>query len=341
MDVLYLLKLLILFVLLVTLSASAEDNKAELDIKFKAAKKLFLKKEYKAAYEKFYTIFLNNLGNPNVNFYLGQSAFMLKNFNEAISAYERILFIDENAIRVRLELARSHMGNGSYDNAKAIFTDILKQETLPSNVKENIKRYLQAIEDKDVKNTINGVLIVGFGWDDNVESLSTGFVSDVTDVLLVSTNSLVSVWTHQEALAVTHIYKYSDTVNFKNDALFYNKGNIGFSQRDIQLVQYSPAISVFYNNKFNIDYSLVLNRIWLDKKPLLSNYAINPKIKYLYSKSLIFGMSLKYQQKFNEDNNNRARDSVYSELAFNAQTIHSDKISSLTELKIARERKIR
>ena len=317
-----------------------KDIAVEKSQEFTEATKLFKAREYQAAYDKFYTIFLNNLRNPNVNFYLGQAAFMLKRYDEAISAYERVLFIDDNAIRVKLELARSFMANGSYQQAKEIFLDTLKLE-IPKNVRENVNKYLQALDDRDVKNSVSGVLIVGFGWDDNVEALSTGYTSEVTDAVFVSTNSLESKYSHQEVLALNHVYKYSDTINFKNDALFFTKTVLGLSARNIQFIQYTPALSVLYSNKLSVDYALSYNRVWLDTKSLITNYAINPKLKYLYSKELILGASLKYQQKFNDDSNNRGRDAKYSELSLSAQTIHTDKISSLTEFKVASERKIR
>jgi len=331
------------------LSATAIENKTKVDdvkseklfdAEFNAAKKLFLNKKYESAYEKFYTIFLNNLGNPNVNFYLGQSAFMLKQYDEAISAYERVLFVDENATRVKLELARCFMANGSYEQAKEIFLETLKKD-IPPNVRENVKKYLQALNDRDIKNTLNGVFIVGFGWDDNVEALSTGYVSEVSEGGLISTNSLVSAWTHQEVLAANHAYKYSDDVYFKNDGLFFAKTFLGLSRRNIQFMQYTPALSVIYNPKFSVDYSLLYSRVWLDMKSLVTNYAIFPKIKYMYSKSFILSASLRYQQKFNDDSNNRGRDAKYSEVFLSAQTIHTDKISSLTEIQVSTERKIR
>ena len=308
--------------------------------KFNDARKLFLNKEYKVAYDSFYTIFLNNLRDPNVNFYLGQSAFMLGRFDEAISAYERILFIDEGATRVKLELARCYMASGAYELAKVIFLETLKQD-IPKNVRENINRYLNILDEKDIKNSFSGVAMFGFGWDDNVESLSTNYISEVTDAVFVSTNSLKSAWIHQEMVALNHIYKYSDTINFKNDGLFFMKNNMGFSQRNIQFIQYTPALSVIYSNQLSVDYALLYNHVWLDTSSLITNYAINPKLKFIYSKSLILGGSLKYQQKLNDVSTNKNRDAAYYDLTLNAQMIHTQKLSTLTQVIAASERKKR
>lgn len=339
-DLLKILKLFLLLSFTVLLCASEIEDKKKLDAEFAAAKALYEKKDYKKAYDKFYTIFLNNLRDPNVNFYLGQSAFMMKHYDEAITAYERILFVDDKATRVKLELARSHMGNGSFEQAKEIFEEVLKEKKLPKNVKLNVERYLQAIEDKDIKNTLSGILIVGFGYDDNVEALSTGYVSEVSDGL-ISTNSLIESWTHQEMVALNHVYKYSDTVVFKNDAMFFMKNFTSFTQRNIQFLQYNPSISVMHSPKLSIDYGLLYSRVWLDTASLVTNYAIYPKLRYMISKSVLLGASLRFQQKFNDDSANRDRDAKYWEVAVNAQTIHTDKFSTFAELKLSSERKIR
>ena len=307
---------------------------------YNSAKELLVNKNYQEAYDKFYKMFLNDLSNPDINFHLGQSAFMLNHFDEAISAYERILFLDENAVRVKLELAKCYIAKKSNEQAKVIFLEVLRLD-IPEKVKKNIHKYLELLDDKKVKNTLNAILIFGFGWDDNVESLSTNYVSDITDGTFISTNSLKSAITHQEVLILNDTYKYSDTLSIKNDGLVFLKNNVGLSQRNIQFIQYSPALSFKYSKQLNVIYSLLYNHIWLDKTALLTNYAIDTKFKYINSKSLVFGGSLKYQQKLNSDTKSNNRDAAYYEMLLNAQMIHSDKFSTLSDIKFSRERKIR
>ena len=337
----YIFKLFIILVLFLSLSAVAEEQKeTQLDKDFKEAKELYDKKDFVHAYDKFYDIFLNNLRNPNVNFYLGQSAFMMNHYDDAITAYERILFVDEKATRVKLELARAYMGNGSLEQAKEIFLEVLKEENLPKNVRQNVEKYIAAIDAKDVKNSVSGILILGFGYDDNVEALSTAYASEVSDGL-ISTNSLVEALTHQEMVALNHVYKYSDDVVFKNDGMFFMKTFLGFSQRNIQFLQYTPSISVAHTSKLSIDYSLLYSRVWLDTASLVTNYAIFPKIRYVFSKSMLLSGYVRFQQKFNDDSANKDRDAKYWEAALNAQTIHTKDFSTFAELKVASERRIR
>ena len=315
------------------------DKKTKLE-KFNDAKNLFLNKDYKTAYDKFYAIFLDNLQDLDVNFYLGQSAFMLKRYDEAISAYERILLIDENAVRVKLELARCYIAVGLKKQAKKIFLKVLTLD-IPKNVRKNVKEYLKVMDDNEIKNSFNAIMIVGFGWDDNVESLSTNYLSEITDLAFISTNSLKSVYTHQEVFVLNHAYKYSDTVKFKNDALFFMKNHMGFSKRNIQFIQYSPSVSVKYPNRINVDYALSYNHVWLDTMALLTNYALSSKFKYIDSTSLLFGGSLKYQKNLNDNEKSKNRDASYYELILNTQMIHSKQFTSLSNIKFAGERKVR
>jgi len=313
---------------------------ADFNSDFNNAKEDLEKKSYQEAYDKFYTLFLNNLRNPNVNFYLGQSAFMMKDYDSAISAYERVLYADENAVRAKLELARCYIGNGSFEKAREMFLEILEDEKdLPPNVVENINKYLTAIDEKDSRHSLSGVLIIGTGWDDNVESISTGFISEVFDDKN-GTTPQVSAWTHQEMLALNHVYKISSNVNWKNDGLFFIKTFLGYSQRNIQFIQYSPSLSVKHTDKLIVDYGLLFSKVWLDMKALVTNYAFNPRIKYFYSKDLLLNAAFRYQQKFN-NSENRDRDSNFYEAMFSAQAIHTPEISSMYEARFSRESAIR
>ena len=88
---------------------------------YEVAKSFFDSKNYKVSYEIFTALFKNNLDNKQINFYLGRSAFKLKKYDEAYSAYERILIKYPNENRAKLEIARIDFDQKRYQSSKNYF----------------------------------------------------------------------------------------------------------------------------------------------------------------------------------------------------------------------------
>ncbi|MFA6136809.1 MAG: tetratricopeptide repeat protein [Sulfurimonas sp.] len=279
-----------------------EDQKSS----YNAAKLLFEKKEYQQAYNAFYKLFEKNLQDPNINFYLGRSAYMLKDFELAITAYERVLMIDPNATRSKLEIAKCYFELKEYKKAQTLFLETIK-ENMPVNVKQNIELYLSAINSKIQTNFFSGSAVLGVNYDTNINNRANndtftipGIIDSITNQPIKAANSTKDEagLAHQEAISLNHMYNFAEDVNIKNDFVLFSKSLIKDHTKDIGLIQYSPALSVVYNGKILVDYALLFDKIWLSTKPLLSDYGIYPKLKYMYSTSTILGTTFKYQKKF-------------------------------------------
>ncbi|MDO8453202.1 MAG: tetratricopeptide repeat protein [Sulfurimonas sp.] len=279
-----------------------EDQKSS----YNEAKLLFEKKEYQQAYDAFYKLFEKNLQDPNINFYLGRSAYMLKDFELAITAYERVLMIDPNATRSKLEIAKCYFELKEYKKAQNIFLETIK-ENMPVNVKQNIEMYLSAINSKIQTNFFSGSAVLGINYDTNINNRAnddtftiSGIIDSITNQPIKAANSTKDEagFAHQEAISLNHMYNFAEDVNIKNDFVLFSKSLIKDHTKDIGLIQYSPALSVVYNGKILVDYALLFDQIWLSTKPLLSDYGIYPKLKYMYSTSTILGTTFKYQKKF-------------------------------------------
>ena len=65
--------------------------KAMASVNFQSALQLYKDKQYEKAYEAFLILADSDYTNVDYNYYLARSAFFVKEYNEAISAYERIL----------------------------------------------------------------------------------------------------------------------------------------------------------------------------------------------------------------------------------------------------------
>ncbi|HIP13374.1 MAG TPA: tetratricopeptide repeat protein [Arcobacter sp.] len=298
--------------------------------KYTNALKEFKNKNYSISYNLFDELFYTNLENININFYLGRSAFEVKNYEEALSAYERIIINRPQEIRIWLEIARTYYMQKDYQKSKQIFLDIKKQNP-PTLVLTNINNYLSLIENKIKKHTFDGTLIMGIGYDSNIESKPDSFE-------YAGTLEDDYAFYHQEVLLLNHKYKYSDTLNIKNTFMVYNKGIKDYKSKNVKLVSYTPSIESIYKN-YVFTYALNIDKLWYGPNPYLTTYSFIPKVSYKYSPKTTVESSFKYQSKSNLIKENENRDSTYIQADIAIKHILSKKILLKSLLLTSKERK--
>src|SRR5260370_24969430 len=79
-----------------------------------------------------------------------------------ISALERMLLINPDLPRVRLELGVLYYRLGSYEVARTYLDTALKSPSLPADVRGKAQKYLAEIESKAKPSSLGGELF--FGW---------------------------------------------------------------------------------------------------------------------------------------------------------------------------------
>ena len=329
---------------LLSLNAQAinQNNQSNKHIntnKYEVGYSFFKNKNYDVAYEIFNALFKNNLEDKQINFYLGRSAFELKKYDEAYSAYERILIKYPNETRAKLELARIDFIQGRYKNSKKLFLE-LKQGNLPKKVQKNIDMYLSKIEQKTQKSFINGIYMIGLGYDSNINNRANN------DTFYIPSNSLTFTNTTKDessvniygALFLNHKYQYKDNITIKNDFLVYAKAILKDSSKNIGFVSYTPSVVVTYDNT-SIQYSVFTDFLRYDNTYYMNSYGMNPKLSYMYSSKTIFEIGFKYQNKNNKIDKNSKRDSIYKSLNFNMKNILNNKYTLITNLNFDNENK--
>lgn len=144
---------------------------------FEQAKTLFLKGAFLEARKFLEKAFRDDPANPDINFYLGRSAFETGDYETALMAYDRVLIFNPDAARIKLEIARCHLRLGAKEIAKQYFREVLATNP-PEPVWRNIEKYLAAMEEKEKRHLLTGTLTAGISWDDNV------YQSPVYDTIL-------------------------------------------------------------------------------------------------------------------------------------------------------------
>jgi len=313
------------------------DKKINNNMEYDLAKQLFESQKYEEAYTLLKKLFLNDLSNPNINFYLGQSAYMLKKYEEALSAYERIIIVNEKAYRVKLEMAICYQQLGLLKEAKAMLMNV--RDKVPKNVQKNIDIYLAAIEEKRKKHSLNGAVIFGLNYDSNIYGVTVdNVISDkIPNYTLNNTSS--AGWAHQEVVAANYTYAKSETVKYKADLVVFDKSIFSYHDMDLFLVQITPALSVSYTKELVVDYAVFVNKIWLSSKPLMSNFGIYPKIKYIFSPTWMIDGAFKFQSQQNDAPNQNRDNNTYT-LELGIQNIYTKELTFgiKTKANIVREK---
>lgn len=108
-------------------------------------KELVAQGQFQRAYELGQAAEERYEGNADFDFHYGMAALESGHYPEAIFALERVVFVQPDQLRVRLELGRAHFLAGNYLSAEREFTRVLSQNP-PDSVQANINRFLSRIE---------------------------------------------------------------------------------------------------------------------------------------------------------------------------------------------------
>ncbi|MFO7761787.1 MAG: tetratricopeptide repeat protein [Thermodesulfobacteriota bacterium] len=189
------------------------------------AEELFKAGKYRKAREKLLKAFRNNPANPELNFYLGRTAFELGDYETAVMAFDRVLIIDPGAFRVKLEMARSYLRLGSLETARQLFEEVRATDP-PLNVEKRIAGYLELIEQRTRRHFFKGSLEAGVSYDDNVRQTPTSDLISIGiyDFLLTGPEAEAqSDQVYNITLGLSHRYRFSrKNLSWKTSLLNYN-----------------------------------------------------------------------------------------------------------------------
>ena len=304
------------------LKVKREKEKAERDKKVEAFKQtplgialdLLQQKRFEEAYEKFYALFMEDTANARINFYLGLSAVGARMYEEAVSAFERVLIVEPKHTRARLELARALFFLKLFDLSEEEFNKVLATGELPDDVVRNVEKFLAAIEDTRIRNHYAPVVMVGLQYDSNINNDvgENTYVID-TDLIQVTGEKEKSDLVHQEMASMNHIYDFGTLGDFfmQNSATVFAQNYTGNDDKNIIFASVSTGIAsktktYSFSSKINYD------NVQIGGSALMSAMGVELGYSRPVTDTIIGEGKVKSQQKtFVDDSNN---DSSYSEV---------------------------
>jgi hypothetical protein len=279
---------------------------------YQEAKKLYASKSFSESYAILSSLYLNALDNPELNFYLGKSAFESGEFPMALAAFERVSMLDPNNIRNALELARTQYHVGLYSESEEGFRNILQNPALPENVRLNVEYYLSAIAKKEERSFFFTTVRAGFLYDSNVNFGSANDTYTLPGFGTFTSSVPRSDTAHEEILGFTHLYDFGAQggAMVRNQVSIYNRSYVDEHDYNIVVLSYNPAL--VYNDQQS-SYELIggIDRLRLSGENYYTAYSLQPKWIYSYKPSMRQILALKlsrknYSQSINSELNNRS-----------------------------------
>jgi|GEM_PF-2021655 len=150
------------------LSAGRKENAgvARVDSRFAEATKAMEKGDGAVAFGILMQLFREHPGDPELNLALGQAAFVAGKYSHATLAFERLVRMDPENDRARLELAKSYYAARQYSLSRDEFETVLAHNP-PPNVRKNIGAFLALIEKTEQRSGFGARLDFGLFNDDN------------------------------------------------------------------------------------------------------------------------------------------------------------------------------
>ncbi|MBI3873836.1 MAG: hypothetical protein HY307_02315 [Arcobacter sp.] len=240
-------------------------------------------KNYKVSYDLLNELFTKNLNDVNINFYLGRTAFELGLFDEAVLAYDRILFEKPETLRVQFELGRTYIAKENYLDAKKYFMLLTEDSKTPQDLLLLSKKYLAMVEDKISKHKVTGIVMAGINYDSNINNSSKYEFFDYPIIGQVqNTTKKDAAFAHQEVAVVNYSYQLNDKYLLKNDGLIYLKSMFenDLDSQNVKMISLAPSLNYIYQENLSFDYGVFIDNLWVGGNDYIQSYGINPKLNY-------------------------------------------------------------
>jgi len=235
-----------------------------------------LQREYDAAFQET----LNKPADLDVLFKFATVASKIGDLEGAISALERMLLIDGNLPRVRLELGVLYYRLGSYEVARTYLESALQSPNLPSDVRSRAEQFMAQVVAQQKTSQFSGEAFMGWRYQSNANlGPASSNVRLFGQVANLNQSSLGSPdWGTVTSLQVRHRYDLSTQDKAAIETLFTGYANRQFqvSAANVSLLDLTsgPRFQVFSGifEDMTLKPFGALGYIWVNDTPYYGSY---------------------------------------------------------------------
>ena len=132
---------LVILSIFLSLSPVMAESQQSLPTLIARADKVFAHGNSQLAFELYNQAFRLEPDDAEVNFKLGQAAVAVKDFETAVMAFERVLFVNPDNLQAKIEMAKSFYYLGSEETARQYFSEVLEAD-IPDEARAAISSFL-------------------------------------------------------------------------------------------------------------------------------------------------------------------------------------------------------
>lgn len=275
-----------------------------------------------------------------LNFYLGRSAFELGKFQEAYSAFERVLIIQPNHTRARLEFARTLYMLKMYEDAKMEFQKV-RNSGVPEPIRQNIDLFLTQIDKAVQKHALSQVLMFGFQHDSNVNSVyGTEYLLPTSIGNIAINSEEKSDYFLEQMYLANHRYDFGDTGGYSWDTTFllYAQQYDETHNKNIEFSSLSTG-PTYTASKYSFSIPLTYERLRYASNTYLHAGSLGFKYTRFLSDTLLLNNAYSYKIKRNLVAGNEKSDSNVKEVSLGFYKILTEQSALNSTFTYSQERK--
>lgn len=172
----------------------------------------------RAAYNEAFKAMIADPGNLDKTFRFAELASAIGDLEGAVSALERMLLLNPNLPRVRLELGVLYYRLGSFAAARSYITRALESPDLPPPVRERAEKVLGLIDKAASPSRLSGFAYAGMRYQSNANAAPTGDIKvGGINAHLDDNSTATKDWNVFALAAARHLYdlgtQYGDAID--------------------------------------------------------------------------------------------------------------------------------
>lgn len=283
---------------------------------FNQAKTLYDARQFSQAYQAFQTLWQKMPASLTVNFYLGSSALELKRYDEAMTAFDRVLMLNPQHTRTRLELARLYFETNEFEMANNEL-DIALKADLPQPVRNNVLALKAQMDKQRSRHSHAFTVVLGLNYDSNAKNdIGDGESFDLPGFggLELSGNKEQSDFGFGQTLVYNHGYDFGDRGGWvlNNQLIGFNKINKEISENNL-LYFAASTTPTYIHDIYKMTFPLEIERVFVDGKGYLSNQGLGVGLSQMLSptQTLSFDYKLRSMD-YDTAKTRNARANLYS-----------------------------
>lgn len=238
--------------------------------------------DFKQAYPLFEQLLEQTPQSAEINFFVGRCALELRQYDEAMAAFDRVLMINPKHTRTHLELARLYYERQQLELSQTELNLVLNDQ-LPNDIRDVAMAFKRRIDESISSHHFSGAVIVGGGYDSNVNN-------DIGNkaFILPSLNIPISGNTKEKdgygfsTFVINHSYDFGERGGWtlENSFVGYDKLYSKSSLNNLVLFSLSSA-PTWSEKQLKIALPVMFDRVYIDGKGYLYNVGAGIKKTYL------------------------------------------------------------